>query len=241
MGQVSTAMCGNFCREGRFAAPQNSTATFPDTGATWKGSSGAAAAPRAVTAPPLSPLRARTGHVPLPAVSHSLQSAELGAAVMDANNKVSELDMALEKAEDDLALQLCEFQELLLALNLRLALNMETVTFRELLEGEESRRGKDSRTPQLLQCYVLGGKTPKQSYSRAVSPPGSPAQVSSSHPAPQSCKHMPGANPTVGTAGYRIRLALEAKGVGIYRQTNNVTFFALSTHFVGKVPSHKHL
>ncbi|NXA93614.1 K2C5 protein, partial [Melanocharis versteri] len=75
------------------------------------------------------------------------QSAELGAAmarteqfgesaVMDAKNKPSELETALEKAKADLALRLREFQELG---NLKLALDMEIVTFRELLEGEESR------------------------------------------------------------------------------------------------------
>ncbi|XP_041881680.1 keratin, type II cytoskeletal 8-like [Corvus kubaryi] len=77
------------------------------------------------------------------------QSAELGAAaanteqfgestVMDAKDKLSELEAALEKAEADLALQLCEFRELR---NLKLALAMEIVTFSELLEGAESRRG----------------------------------------------------------------------------------------------------
>lgn len=113
--------------------------------------------------PTLPSLMARTGRVPLPAVSHSLQSAKLGATVanteqfgeshvMDGKNKLSELEMALEKAKADLALQLREFQELR---NLKLALDMEIVTFRELLEGEESSGGQNSRTPQLLQFRVL--------------------------------------------------------------------------------------
>uniref|UniRef100_A0A8C4UFJ9 IF rod domain-containing protein n=1 Tax=Falco tinnunculus TaxID=100819 RepID=A0A8C4UFJ9_FALTI len=68
------------------------------------------------------------------AVADAEQRGEM--TLKDAKHKLAELEDALQKAKADLARQSCKYQELM---NVKLALDIEIITYRKLLEVEESR------------------------------------------------------------------------------------------------------